>query len=471
MNPPLPPTSPLPDLTSSSTQISRPTPTLCCSSRQRRRHGIGFVAPPSATRLRHKHTAARSPIGALGPPTSIGGFYSRSISCSCSGLVTPPLGRRWWQHPASVITSMIVDNPAYTIVISWVAAAATVAAAVLSARAGRGSLSTVAATPGGAARVVEDAGGNADDTGRRTIVSFVKWVLTEAWRGGGTGKRGKIRLSSSPRRSANGHGSILKKWWVGAGMAWLVAKSFGGGRAGSSAPRRRDGVSAGGSAFKPAVEPSLTVQYPRPQSTAYPRPQSTAYPRPRVTIPTLLELELEEAMHLLPTKAGATMIELKGSKASSAKEEDNPLLSRFLCWFFARMIAKRARVVEGLEVSVDAKSNRDAMSGLLQAVGITFNHLELQTLRISAGATIRITGLDLKVMTLLWRRFDSFKKPFEVAGSFVFTSEDLLASAMVRRLVQNMMNATLRKLEVRVFLASSAFCARCLREVFLVCCV
>ncbi|CAM9260774.1 unnamed protein product, partial [Sphacelaria rigidula] len=192
--------------TAAANDISRPTPTLCCSSRQRRRHGIGFVAPPSATRLRHKHTAARSPIGALGPPTSIGGFYSRSISCGCSSLVTPPLGRRWWQHPASVITSMIVDNPAYTIVISWVAAAATVAAAVISARAGRGSLSTVAATPGGAARVVEDAGGNADDTGRRTIVSFVKWVLTEAWRGGGTGKRGKIRLSSSPRRSANGHG-------------------------------------------------------------------------------------------------------------------------------------------------------------------------------------------------------------------------------------------------------------------------
>lgn len=37
----------------------------------------------------------------------------------------------------------------------------------------------------------------------------------------------------------------------------------------------------------------------------------------------------------------------------------------------------------------------------------------------------------------------------QVAGSYVFTSGDLVSSPMVRRVVQNMMNATLRKLEVR----------------------
>ena len=37
----------------------------------------------------------------------------------------------------------------------------------------------------------------------------------------------------------------------------------------------------------------------------------------------------------------------------------------------------------------------------------------------------------------------------QVAGSYVFTSGDLATSPMVRRVVENMMNATLRKLEVR----------------------
>lgn len=36
----------------------------------------------------------------------------------------------------------------------------------------------------------------------------------------------------------------------------------------------------------------------------------------------------------------------------------------------------------------------------------------------------------------------------QIEGSYVLTSGDLASSAMVRRLVTNMMNSTLRKLEV-----------------------
>lgn len=363
---------------------------------------------------------------------------------------------------------MGADNPMFTTVITAAAAVAAGAAGAVTAAVaarGQGSMSAFTAAPGGGGSgVLEEAAAaqmnNRQDggtAGRRTILSLVKWVLTESWRGGPR-KQGSSGTNPASQHNAGVHALFLRKWWVGAGMAWLVAKSFGGGGSGGRRPPQsetegrsvRGGRGGGGSAFKASVEPSLAVQYPRPQSTAYPRPQSTAYPRPKVTLPTLLDLEsAEETIETLPIRS-KRLAAASGSRGSaSAVHDDNPLLSKFLCWFFARMISKRARVVEGLEVSVDAKSNRDAMSGLLQAVGITFNHLELQNLQISAGGTMRITGLDLKVMTLLWRRFNSFKKPFEVAGSYVFTSEDLVASPMVRRLVQNMMNATLRKLEVR----------------------
>lgn len=163
-----------------------------------------------------------------------------------------------------------------------------------------------------------------------------------------------------------------------------------------------------------------STAYPRPQSTAYPRPQSTAYARPQVYTRTLLDLGADDSSPKpLPPKKERTAMVLAGGSSDTEDvhadgQEDNPLLSKFLCWFFARVITSRAKLVEGLEVRVDARSNREAMSGLLQAVGITFNHLELENLQISGGATVRITGLDLKVMTLLWRRFRSFKKPFEV---------------------------------------------------------
>lgn len=45
----------------------------------------------------------------------------------------------------------------------------------------------------------------------------------------------------------------------------------------------------------------------------------------------------------------------------------------------------------------------------------------------------------------------------QVEGSYVLTSGDLASSAMVRRLVTNMMNSTLRKLEVGAMSATSVF--------------
>lgn len=360
-----------------------------------------------------------------------------------------------------MVAAAAVASAAAAAAAAAAAVAATAAMVAAAAARRRDSVSTLATgRDKKAATMISrrgDNGGPDSVVVRRTIVFFVRWALSGAWRREKAELRsGESGSNSSPQSdvSPGVPAKVLRRWWVGTGLAWLVAKSFGGGigrRGGMSGgtgntPRTRSqGVSIGGSAFIPTTQvPSLAGQYPRPQSTAYPRPQSTAYPRPKVSVPTLLNLEDDVDAEPVPIKQRTTTANGKGRS-----DDSNPLLSRFLCWFFARVITKRARLVEGLEVRVDARSNRDAMSGLLQAVGITFNHLELQNLQISAGATVRITGLDLKVMTLLWRRFNSFKKPFEVAGSYVFTSSDLVASPIVRRLVQNMMNATLRKLEVR----------------------
>lgn len=254
---------------------------------------------------------------------------------------------------------------------------------------------------------------------QQVLVSLVRWVLS----GGRVGRRRPRVIPRVPEeerdeKSKSGGLLALLSWiWrflegensieradSNKDTAEVVGEKTGSGVVGSESGSN---VAVMSSASTAATGQGLTLQqiheqYPRPQSTAYPRPL-TAYPRPRVSVPTLLDLDLEEPGKAFPTEKG-----VKGKGSGS------PILSDFLCWFFARMITKRAKLVEGLEVNVDARSNREAMSGLLQEVGITFNHLELENLRISGGAVMAIRGLDLKVLTLLWRRFKSFKKPFEV---------------------------------------------------------
>lgn len=268
---------------------------------------------------------------------------------------------------------------------------------------------------------------------RQLLISMMRWVLT----GGRLGMRRPTVGKAGFARGVSGvnivlQGLLVKMWpfsAAGAGGPTSLASKGGGSGGGGGEdgdPIRRQG---GRAAVRPTASQQAQYKYPRPQSTAYPRPQSTAYPRPKVTVPTLLNLEeVEEAAEVRPRKQQLAAASWTSSAAATAKaaakdkegEDGNPLLSKFLCWFFARMITKRAKLVEGLEVHVDARSNRDAMSGLLQAVGITFNHLVLENVEISGGATMRITGLDLKVTTLLWRRFRSFKRPFEVSRGFRF---------------------------------------------------
>ncbi|CAM9369492.1 unnamed protein product [Hapterophycus canaliculatus] len=295
--------------------------------------------------------------------------------------------------------------------------------------------------------------GNGADVGSPTgalqvLLSMLRWVLTGGWMGLKRQEQKAADAASAQRRDASHAFFQLFQWmwWPFAGLEGGIVNSNsrgarGGGARGRNArrPKSRGGATEQQqqqqqrAMLRPAATRPGSYQYPRPQSiqyprpqstayprpqsTAYPRPQSTAYPRPRVRARTLLDLDVQEPEALPPRK------QRLASAAAAAGEEDggrgavtkDPLWSRFLVWFFERAITSRAKLVEGLE--------------------------------ISGGARMEITGLDLKVMTLLWKRFGSFKKPFEVEGSYVLTSGDLAASSMVRRLVSNMMNSTLRKLE------------------------
>ncbi|CAN0396999.1 unnamed protein product, partial [Ectocarpus sp. 12 AP-2014] len=281
----------------------------------------------------------------------------------------------------------------------------------------------------------------------QALLSLVRWVLTAGRSGMKRQEQAAATGAVAMDRGRRRYGLQLFQWmWRPfAGLeGGSVANRNSGGRAAKYRRPQATGVPKQRAMLKPLTTQQLQARYPRPQSTAYPRPQSTAYPRPKVSPPSLLNLEADEPMEVLPPLKERMAMGKTGVERAVTKD---PLWSKILVWVFERAITNRAMLVEGLEVSVDARSNREAMSGLLQSVGITFNHLELENLQISGGARMNITNLDLKVMTLLWKRFGSFKKPFEIEGSYVLTSEDLSTSSMVRRLVTNMMNSTLRKLE------------------------
>ncbi|CBJ27995.1 expressed unknown protein [Ectocarpus siliculosus] len=249
----------------------------------------------------------------------------------------------------------------------------------------------------------------------QALLSLVRWVLT-AGRSGMKRQEQAVATGAAAMERGQRRDGLQLFQWMWRPFAVLeggsVANRNSGGRASKYRRPQATGVPKQRAMLQPLTTQQLQSRYPRPQSTAYARPQSTAYPRPKVSPPSLLNLEADEPMEILPPLKERMAMEKADVERAVTKD---PLWSKILVWVFERAITNRAMLVEGLE--------------------------------ISGGARMNITNLDLKVMTLLWKRFGSFKKPFEIEGSYVLTSEDLSTSSMVRRLVTNMMNSTLRKLE------------------------
>ena len=125
-----------------------------------------------------------------------------------------------------------------------------------------------------------------------------------------------------------------------------------------------------------------------------------------------------------------------------------PFTSKMLTWLFQQLIYKKAIRVEGLKIFVQASSNRKALSGNLKTVCLNFRSLALPVLQITGGAAIRITGVDLKMLFLMNKRLQAFKKPFEVSGSYVFTNNDFVASPVIRNVVQSIINTKRSNIKV-----------------------
>ncbi|KAG5178391.1 hypothetical protein JKP88DRAFT_329590 [Tribonema minus] len=97
---------------------------------------------------------------------------------------------------------------------------------------------------------------------------------------------------------------------------------------------------------------------------------------------------------------------------------------------------------------VEASSNRDALSGNLKNVWINFKTLALPQMQITGGASMVVTGVDLKMLYLMHRRLGAFKKPFQVRGEWSFTNNDFIASPAIRNMVQNILAASFARLNL-----------------------
>lgn len=64
-----------------------------------------------------------------------------------------------------------------------------------------------------------------------------------------------------------------------------------------------------------------------------------------------------------------------------------PVTSRVAQWLITRFILARARASSGLDVMVEARSNREAVKGRFDAVTVQFDELTLDTIQVTYSDT------------------------------------------------------------------------------------
>ncbi|KAG5176221.1 hypothetical protein JKP88DRAFT_203130 [Tribonema minus] len=183
----------------------------------------------------------------------------------------------------------------------------------------------------------------------------------------------------------------------------------------------------------------------RPKATRIPAAPYVSRARPRVA-PRLVPAPMRSTAGLYK----ADLIEEAGPKLDERPSDDAPIpvTGKALSWMLAQIIYKRALRVEGLDLLVQAASNRKALSGNLKTVWCKFRTLALPAIQITGGANMVVTGVDLKMLLLMHRRLGAFKKPFQVRGEWVFTSNDFVASNAIRNMVQAILTASFNALSL-----------------------
>ena len=117
-----------------------------------------------------------------------------------------------------------------------------------------------------------------------------------------------------------------------------------------------------------------------------------------------------------------------------------PLGAHIVTWWANRFIQRRTRLIKDLSIDVKSRSNRQIVKGKVPTIRASFSKCELENVNVS-NTYLEITGLDLKLLTLLInRRLNVLRSPCELFGDFWFTIEDLRSSPVFRNLVQRLAN-------------------------------
>lgn len=100
------------------------------------------------------------------------------------------------------------------------------------------------------------------------------------------------------------------------------------------------------------------------------------------------------------------------------------MLTNLVSWLASKLIRRRAKTVSGLDIDVGARSNGDVLAGNLPRVQAKFDRIVLESLQISGGGQMEITGLNVRVLGLLLaRRLNIIRRPFEICGQYVLTQQ------------------------------------------------
>ncbi|CAM9981794.1 unnamed protein product [Hapterophycus canaliculatus] len=124
-----------------------------------------------------------------------------------------------------------------------------------------------------------------------------------------------------------------------------------------------------------------------------------------------------------------------------------PFTSHAARWLIKRCIHRKAVASAALNVEVEARSNRAAMTGRWESISVDFQEMIFDDIQVTGGARFELLGVDLLTLGLLpgpWRRLRRLRRPCEVTGTSRFTDVDVAYSPAIRRLAQRVVNHALR---------------------------
>ncbi|CEL94518.1 unnamed protein product [Vitrella brassicaformis CCMP3155] len=121
--------------------------------------------------------------------------------------------------------------------------------------------------------------------------------------------------------------------------------------------------------------------------------------------------------------------------------------SRLVQWIAVNIMQRCCRSAKGLTIQIDLLRRRNLLRGIFPLVRIRFRKLAFQALSISGGAEVEIRELAIRWGSLLLRRQTFLRGPFETFGTYTLTSEDLEDSPFINRLLRQLANKLLSKME------------------------